>query len=311
MLGWWLWGYELSGSGDLYRALPDDAAMDLKLRVFEARHYSATPSVEKYELMHLTKHPALTDTNLARLNLGVGEEVNCYFTNKLHPGTVLVTNPLWSASAGGFDTASGLNVWFTAPSNAANATVTASFFGVDGSLKTKFKVFEPSGYDPIHTYVKATNHIGTGYPDAPYEFASGRAGAEMLVNLFIAPTSVSFYRVQILEIGLDATNVTGYFTNYPANDLVHKPNPSFTLLLADNSWPDKCWEGPEQPPPPAWSSGSYTWIIPAKWSLSPDTVTNPMTGWDQVFTIDSNGTVKITKYGKWVQRTTSGVITNN
>jgi hypothetical protein len=235
------------------------------------------------------------------------------------------TNVAWTTTAGGVTTGvppNGQTWWtdaagttyynaehFVAPSNAANATVTATVAGQ--SLKTKFKVFEPGGVDTNHTYIIATNHIGNGYPDAPYEFASGKAGAEMQVNLFIAPTFVSFYRVQILEVGLAATNVTGYFTNYPANDLVHKPNPNFTLLEADNSWPDKCWEGPEQDPPPAWSSGSYTWIIPAKWSLLPSTVTNSMTGWNQVFTIDSNGTEKITKYGKWVQRTTSGVITNN
>ena len=91
------------GNSDTYRVLPDGAAQDLKLRIFEARHYSATPTVEKYQLMHKTYQPALTDTNRDRLNLSVGEQVNCYFTNTLHPGTVLVTNALWSASAGGFD----------------------------------------------------------------------------------------------------------------------------------------------------------------------------------------------------------------
>ena len=240
--------------------------LDLDLRILNARHYSATPTATKYPLVHVTENPALTDTNRARLNLGVGEQVD--FSG--WPG-----GTSWSASAGGIGTNNGVVV-FTAPSNAANATVTAALAGQ--SLKTKFKVLEPSGI-ATNTYIIATNHIGTGYPDAPYEFASGDAGAEMLVNLYIAPTSVSFYRVQILEVGLDATNVTGYFTNYPANDLVHKPNPNFTFLLADNSWPDKCWEGPEQAPPPAWSSGSYKWIIPAKWSLSPSTVTNSMTGW--------------------------------
>ena len=304
-----------------------NAAVDLNVWIPGVKHYYVqTPTVQKYKLVHQTVNPALTDTNRDRLNLGVGEEVWLgFFPEYWSFSPAVPVNPTWTTTAGGLMAGlppSGQTSWpdgagntyynaedFVAPSNAANVTIIATVAGQ--TLKEKFKVFEPSGVDTIHTYIKATNHIGTGYPDAPYEFASGRAGAEMLVNLYIAPTSVSFYRVQILEVGLDATNVTGYFTNYPAEYLVHEPNTNFTFLLADNSWQDKCWEGPEQPPPPAWSSGSYKWIIPAKWSLSPSTVTNSMTGWDQVFTIDSNGTVKITKYGKWVQRTTSGIITNN
>jgi hypothetical protein len=74
VLGWWLWGYELSGGGDLYKVLPDNAALDLKLRILNAKHYSATPSVTKYTLVHQTLHQALTDTNWERTNLGVGED---------------------------------------------------------------------------------------------------------------------------------------------------------------------------------------------------------------------------------------------
>jgi hypothetical protein len=304
------------------KVLPDNSVLNLNVQIPGVNHYSATPTVTKYKLVHETVNPALTDTNLARLNLGVGEEVRFGFTPAFAWPPVQ-----WSASAGGLSSypywRDAAGEWvtngtgFTAPSNAANVTVTASFFGVDGSLKTKFKVLEPSGYD--HAIVIATNFVGIPNnqlpPGAPSGFGSGIAGAEMLLNMFVGPTSVSFYRVQILEVGENA-NVTGYFTDTnlfttdPSYFLRHQPNPYFTYMGQNNSWMDWCWSDPNAMQPP-WSPGTNTWVIPVKWKVAESLITNSITGWNQVFTIDSSGTMKIEKYGKWVQRTINNVITNN
>ena len=115
--------------------------------------------------------------------------------------------PVWTDAAG---EAVSNGIGFTAPSNAANVTVTASFFGVNESLKTKFKVFEPSGIDTNHTY-KVYDY--TNASTAPFLFGQGNSGAGMYIRVYVAPTYVSFYQVTMEEVGEDATNVTGYYTN--------------------------------------------------------------------------------------------------
>ena len=296
--------------------LPDGAALNLNLRIPGVKHYNVNPmpTVTKHKLVHETVHPALTDTNLARLNLGVGEEVKFGFTP---PFSWTVD---WSASGGGlsdypvWNDAAGETVangtWFTAPSNAANVTVTASFFGVDGSLKTKFKVFEPTGYDTNRTY-KVYD-----YTNAPYLlWGQGHSGAGMYIRVYVAPTGVSFYRLQGMEVGENATNITGYYTNYmslpdyPSNlsHIGQGANDPFQIN-PDNSWQhvanydwDHCEWG-NYDPPPAWSAGSFTWIIPGAWSIGGSIWHTNMEYWSQLFTLQSDGTMTIQKFGQSVTR---------
>ena len=171
-------------------------------------------------------------------------------------------------------------------------------------------VKEPEQFD--HAIITATNNVGYG---APPGYDPGRAGAEMALKVWTKPTDVSFYNVQIMEVGEDAT-VEGYFadtnkwTTNPGQRLKHGTANFWFDLNPDNSSGDHCWT--EDVFSPAWLSGHYTWDIPARWHVKGDnSVTNSMTGWNQVHTIDANGTVTITKFGKTVSRTISNVITNN
>jgi hypothetical protein len=59
------------------------------------------------------------------------------------------------------------------------------------------------------------------------------------------------------------------------------------------------------------SGGSFDWPIPGNWRIGGAGTTNSLTGWDQRFELQSNGTVTIRKWGKWVTRSTNDVITTN
>jgi hypothetical protein len=303
MFGWWLFGRQNPDpNGDLYLALPDNAAKNLNLRVKGAKHYDATVNVIRHDLLHETVCRALTDPNLARTQLGVGEYVNCWF----EPGN-FPTNGVWSVSAGGLDMTTGNAVWFTAPSNAANVTVTASVAGT-AKFEIKFKIKEPTGYD--HAVVLRT-----------VPFYNNGWGAEAFLRVLIAPTDVSFSRVEIEEVGMDATNVSGRYAvstpppigAYTPKQLRHESD-VFRSISCDNRWNpyapyDEEGDHVRTSMVAPLYAGGYTWPIPANWRI-PGGPTNSLNSWSpQVVAVDDNGVTRITKFGIWVERTTNDVYT--
>jgi len=240
----------------------------------------------------------------------VGEYVSCRFEPADFP-----TSAVWTASAGGLDTPVGNAVWYTAPSNAATATVTANVAGT-AKFKIMFFISEPRWYSSVFQV--------TTYPG---EIPIGTPGAAMFNYVWIGPTDVSFYRVEVSEVGCDATGVTGYF----ADTNLFSTNPAaywhhyLDGASGDWNWGEvSCrnkWGGDgieagdmaglqstvARPLLPPWTSGGFEWDIPVKWRM-PGGPTNPMTRWVQKFTIDSNGTVTIQKFGKQVTRTTNDVV---
>jgi hypothetical protein len=130
----------------------------------------------------------------------------------------------------------------------------------------------------------------------------------------IAPVDVSFYNVRIMEVGEDASNVTGYFEDHP--QLSHIGNGANKWLELDqaNRWVNGDEAALIDWPAPWNKVGSFTWNIPAKWKVVGfDFVTgeHDMTGWNQVFSIQVGGTITIQKFGRSVTRTTQNVITTN
>ena len=202
---------------------------------------------------------------------------------------------------------------FTAPSNApaggGTATVTATAGGK--SLQLPFTVKEPAAFD--HAVV--TNLFS--YPTNPPS-----AGAGMHLIVYMKPTDVSFYRVWMEEVGENATNVQGYFTNSYFTTGPNPNSPPVSIshigqgadvpfrLFEDNSWEhgtmNRDWDQAFTPTLPnlPWSQGRFTWNVPWKWWVEGSSQTNSMTnGWQQVFTIDSSGTVTVSKFGHTVTRT--------
>ena len=136
----------------------------------------------------------------------------------------------------------------------------------------------------------------------------------MHLNITIGPTNVSFYKVQMLEVGYDATDVTGYFTNHwPAShktsgaDLPHWIG--YDNVVGDNM--DNCFYAGNGVLPSPWPpGGSFKWPIPAVWRVGFG-LTNPLPWSDQTFSLDPDGTMTITKFGHSVTRTPQDVITTH
>lgn len=272
----------LDTNGELYVLLPDNDPNNVTPKVPGKDRYNFSVSGIKYTLYHATAVQALSNPDLGRTTIGVGEIVNF---GGMPPKTK------WAASAGSLSVNTGSSTTFTAPNNAANATITMTIGKLTKTIT--FNVVEPSGYD--HANVTATNH-----------YTIGTAGAGMTLSIYIAPTSVSFVKVSIMEIGLDASNVSGYFTNFPAQQLHHSSD-IWVPLDSNNLFGDNANASGY---PPVWTSGSFTWNIPVKWSVQGSGVTNSMkNGWSQVFSIDPLGTMTVTKFGRSVTRTTNDVIT--
>ena len=231
-------------------------------------------------------------TNRERTVVGVAEDVEI----KIAPDPGGVT---WSVSGGGsLSSTTGAVVVLTASSNASTCPVTINFSGE--SLTKNFEVREPVGV--------VDAFLGYWAQDIPV----GEAGAKMKQHAIVGPTNVSFYKVQICEVGMDATNSTGYFQcNPPPSHNSSNGANRWIPLNPANQWEDFATIRGSYVAPPWQGGGSFEWPIPALWRIGSTGNTNSMIGWNQLFEIGADGTVKITKFGKWLERTTNNVITYN
>ena len=300
-------GKNLDTNGNVFFVLPDVRDKDVTPQVPGYNFYTFGVGGQKYEIVSWTHHPALADTNRDRLNLGVGEKVDL---------SGMPANTSWSASAGGIVTNANGIITFTAPSNAVLTVVTASVATVTGDILqiTKdFHIFEPSGVDMNRTYITSFFGYNDGY----------NIFVEMNLRVYFSPLNVSFYQVQIMEVGQDATSIWGCYTNPVYTDtpnnadvpIAHRlrhSNGAFTPVTENNHWlyDDVYHAGIPTPRKTGipWAEGGYTIPVPAKWTID-GVQTNSMTGWDMVINVDNSGTFKIHKFGKWVQCTTNDNVT--
>ncbi len=141
----------------------------------------------------------------------------------------------------------------------------------------------------------------------PWQFQPVQAAAGMNLHVVMAPTNVSFYRVQVLEVGQPATNGIDYFSppplgnGAPAHTSTNGAN-QWIPLGNDNSWPadDKAVGGTYLQPWTTiyWSGGSFMWHIPFAWRVDYGPAhTNDYSGWDQKFSLTGGGTVTVRKFG--------------
>lgn len=167
------------------------------------------------------------------------------------------------------------------------------------TLAIQFSVLEPSGY-----FAPSISPI-TGY-------GTNVAGAGMNIDLWLTPTNVSFYRVEIVEVGAISTNATGYFANtnvWPAWKLDHGLCGAGTWIsvkMNNHIASDRANSGIC---PPVWADGHFSWPIPGGWRVIGNSKTNHLPWSDQTFSISSSGAVSVLKFEHGVTRNTSDLYT--
>ncbi len=219
-----------------------------------------------------------------RKTVGVGERVR--FTADV--------SGIWSVSAGriiGWNR--GENIVWEAPPVAASAQVTITTPG--GAFSVVMNVIAPNE-------ITMSVLMMEGIP-------SGTAGACMINNVFINPLSVNFGRAELLEVPGPATNVSGYFNQFSADDIFHHPNPDYTSINVNNNteFPDHAaWHEASAP----FSFGVFTWVIPNRYKIvgESDAQGRDFTDTVQTFVMTPNGTMIIGKAGAAVVRTLNDII---
>lgn len=281
---------QLESDGLLYAALADDKAPhDVSLFVNRPYYRNDAPSVAKSKLM--SQCYASTPKDKARTTIGVGEEVDIGFDIEFSG-----SQPTWTTKGGGLSSTTGWGTKFTAPSNAATPTVTATIRGAECPIT--FDVREPSD---ITSTVRLKDYFQT----------FGIVGAGMEMNVFMQPTTVSFYRLEMIEPEEATTGISGYFSD------PNHPPPVHNTLAGANA-PHPVAENNQIAGPPigdhfdhaydGWGwpigvHGSYTWPIHAIWRVRGTAATNPLSGWtDQVFTLSDDGTMRIDKLHHFITR---------
>lgn len=217
----------------------------------------------------------------ARLTIGVAEEISIDSTE----------TATWTVSGGGtVAPASGPSTLFTAPDTAGAVTVTATYAG-GGHCDITYTVLAPTG-------VTMTKVSEVAYP-------AGAQGAGMFTDVFFTPNNVSFYNLEILEIPGPASNVTGYFTNYTANQLRHTPSTTWFGIGLDNKLTQQDQAAFAVSLPPPWYPGGWDWIIPWNYRrVGSGGAGYLISNVTQSFRITStNGTSSVSKAGASVTRT--------
>ncbi|MGO8926990.1 MAG: hypothetical protein ACLQU3_08895 [Limisphaerales bacterium] len=291
-------------NGNLVIMRPDNDPTDITVRAPGKTNYTFAAAAQGYKLLITCESPYPTNTH--RLTIGVGELVDISLVPPL-PYPYYLSNT-WQTTAGSVSQWYGNTTTLTAPSNAIAASVTMNYYYkgvVTAQYISNFTVVAPTG----------VNHAQITSTTAQY-ISPTIAGAWMHLNVVIGPTNVSFYNVQVFEVGQAATNVQGYFTaNWPgphdSTDGANVWHPvSYDNLVDAAANFDICRYWGNVLPPPWPPGGSFTWPIPALWRVGTGP-TNSLPWSDQNFSLGANGTMTITKYGQSVTRTINNVITPN
>ena len=148
----------------------------------------------------------------------------------------------------------------------------------------------------------------------------------MNLTLYIGPMDVSFQGIDVSEIPCASivTPVGYYATTNFTGVLSHTADAGAGLwhhIKEGNRWGiDNAASNIRTPP---WSEGRMTWKIPVQWYKRLDSPTSwpertvhpdgkliggSESAYLQVFEITADGTIKISKHGHWIDRTTEDVI---
>lgn len=292
---------DLGSDGLAYAAWGNDEVHDITPRVKGKNFYKFDVDASKHTLVHATQCAALTNPDSSRTQLGVGEYVDFGFDPPLYMSPPEA--PVWFAFAGSVTPGTGSTTVYTAPSNTAIATVRVYVRGV--FLDTVFGVREPTVVDEAETYKVDDFHYNPGV-----------SAAGMKLRVYLAPTFVSFCRVECKEIKTNPVNLEGYYADttlvpFPNIQLAHSTADEWFQIFQDNSWEhdngnqrdwDRCyfvnWDVP-----PTLYAGKFKWYIPIRWRIQgtgEGTLLNQ--NYYQEFEVTNDGAMKVKKFGKEVIR---------
>jgi hypothetical protein len=119
----------------------------------------------------------------------------------------------------------------------------------------------------------------------------------MLTNMTVGPMTVSFGNTEQLEEPGPATGVTGYFQQFSASTLQHRPSTRWARWNDRNTGPRDHASSHSVPPP--YSAGSFQWVIPNKYRVVGTSGAGTVfTSTTQVFSMaDATGTMSVSKAG--------------
>ena len=189
----------------------------------------------------------------------------------------------------------GFGKWtYIAPSVPSFDSISAQDYGE----LFPFAIVAPSGYESRLVSIMKD----------PTQGVSG--AFRMSFNLTLLPTNVSFYALQVIEVGLPANECSGYFSD-PRNSYFRE----HTSSAGANQWVDVLprnqgtdYAQIAELPPPWGDGGSMTWPIPNKYrSKAAPAIDYYFCNTDQSFSVASNGTATQTKFDWMVTAGTNRV----
>ena len=149
--------------------------------------------------------------------------------------------------------------------------------------------------------------------------ACGYGVIAMQLEPYILPLHVSFCNIKMMEVPSMAGGPTGYFTNtvfeaywhHTTNrsaGVWHRPRSDNFFFEDVPSFDLYC--------PPPLTGGTITWVVPIGWgendaSALDDIVDVMPTLYNQVYTLDEDGGLRIDKFGQWIKMDILGGITHS
>ena len=235
-----------------------------------------------------TATAAIWPSDTARRTIGVCEEVS--ITLDPEPSGVMLGKQLQSSLLNN----QGNGNWtYVAADVAATDEISAPSWGPLFS----FNILAPTGYDAKLTRIEKDPTLGV-------------SGAfKMSFDLVLLPTNVSFYAIQVVEVGMTSTNAVGYFAE-PRNAgfLSHTPVAganAWTDVLNKNKGTDEAQIAELAPP---WCAGSMSWPMPNKYRRKQNPLAErEFCTTDQHFAVDVNGTTTEAKFDWFATATTNRV----
>jgi glucodextranase-like protein len=275
----------LGGDGLAVRAYGDGETHVATPSIPSCKYYRCQVFVTKHFLRSSVSCQALSNPDPERTTLGVAEQVVARI-DPVPPSSLIIG---WSASQGTVSQPFGSSATFTAPSSAGSATLSAAIRGEKCTIN--FGIIQPSSVTASRRGLQT--------------FTRGTVGAGMFIDVLMQPTTVSFYRVEVMEPSEATTGITGYFVDHPPPSHAGNGADKWHGVACGNLITDIDFDHAESHGWLVGQAGGYTWPIHPIWHTLDSADTHSLSGWtDQVHILGSDGTMTVNKFGLSVTRRT-------